>query len=254
MGLYRTRAIALRSIDLSETDKIVTFFTERHGKVKCVAKGARKIKTRFAASLEPMSYLHLIYFGKENQELYRLNHADILESFQSIREDFHKLYTGIYFNELVDAMVSEGQREPEIFQLLLDSLWTLKGRRPLDTLVRLFELRFLALSGYAPQLDRCTVCKGVPRNGSAEMAFSYPKKGIVCSDCRGTVAADARLPWGTLNYLKKLLRMEVQFAGRLKIPKGVEDDLEALTHRLVLVHLGRELKSYPFIKKMAALA
>ena len=93
MTLFKTRAIVIKSINLSESDRIITFMTENQGKVKCVAKGARKIKNRFWGALEPMSLIHLIYFGKEHQNLFRLNHSDIIESFQTIRDDFNKLYT-----------------------------------------------------------------------------------------------------------------------------------------------------------------
>ena len=98
MPLYKSEAIILRSINLSETDKLVTCMTNRFGKVKCVAKAARKIKNRFGAAIEPMSHIRIIYFGKENQTLYRLNHSDIIHSFQPIRGDLRKIYTGIYFN------------------------------------------------------------------------------------------------------------------------------------------------------------
>ena len=70
MALHRTRGIVLKSINLSDSDRLVTFLTKSHGKVKCVAKGARKVKNRFWGSLEPMSLIHLIYFGKENQNFY----------------------------------------------------------------------------------------------------------------------------------------------------------------------------------------
>ncbi|GIS84088.1 MAG: hypothetical protein CM1200mP16_03880 [Nitrospina sp.] len=82
MALYKTRAIVLKSINLSESDRLVTFLTENSGKIKCVAKGARKVKNQFWGSLEPMSQVNLIYFGKENQNLYRLNQADIIDSSQ----------------------------------------------------------------------------------------------------------------------------------------------------------------------------
>ena len=84
MPLYRTQAVVLKSMKLSEKDKLVTFLTETHGKVKCVAKAARRLKSRFGASLEPMSHVSLIYFGKEHQDLYRLNQCDIIQSFQDI--------------------------------------------------------------------------------------------------------------------------------------------------------------------------
>ncbi|SVE36838.1 uncharacterized protein METZ01_LOCUS489692, partial [marine metagenome] len=93
--------------------------TDRYGKIKCVCKAARKIKNRFGASIQPMSHIRLIYFGKENQALYRLNHSDIIHSFQPIRDDLRKVYTGIYLNELVDTLIPEAHPDPNTFRLLL---------------------------------------------------------------------------------------------------------------------------------------
>ncbi|NIQ02737.1 MAG: DNA repair protein RecO, partial [Nitrospinaceae bacterium] len=141
MPLYKTRAVVLRTFNLSEKDKLVTFFTETYGKVKCVAKAARRLKSRFGATLEPMSLVSLIYFGRENQELYRLNQSDIIRSFQEIREDPDKFYTAVYFLELTESMVAEGHRDPEIFRLLVQSLQESARTDHLETLCRLFELR-----------------------------------------------------------------------------------------------------------------
>lgn len=94
MPLYRTQAVVLRSMNLGDADKIVTLFTRDYGKVKVVAKAARRIKSRFGACLEPMTHLSLIYFGKEHQDLYRLNQCDIVHSFQKVREHPQKFYTG----------------------------------------------------------------------------------------------------------------------------------------------------------------
>ncbi len=79
MPLYRTPAVVLRSMNLSDADKIVTFLTRKFGKIKCVAKAARRMKSRYGASLEPMSHLSLIYFGKENQSLYKVSQCDIVQ-------------------------------------------------------------------------------------------------------------------------------------------------------------------------------
>lgn len=251
MPLYRTRGIVLRSFNLSDSDKLVTFMTERYGKVKCVAKAARKIKSRYIGSLEPMSFIHLIYFGKENQQLHRLNHADIIESFQTVREDFQKLYTGIYMNELVDCMAPEGHQEVSIFNLLLDSLEALKEQTNLEPLCRMFEIRLLSLSGYRPELDQCTVCKSTKANGW--IGFSYNRRGIVCGNCMNSNGFEIKFTTGTLNYLKKLLTLDIKCFGRLKFPKGMDQEIEKVTHRLIQSHIGRELKSYRFIKQMAAL-
>lgn len=251
MALYRTRAIVIKSINLSESDRLVTFLTENHGKVKCVAKGARKVKNRFWGSLEPMSLIHLIYFGKENQNLYRLNQADIIESFQTIRDDFGKLYKGIYFLELIDSMILEGHQDKRIFNLLQQTFVTLKQQTEADSLIRLFEVRLLSLSGYKPQIDHCVVCKTISENGIFK--FSFIQNGILCGNCSKRVSTDIQFTTGTRNYIKKLMEVEIKSCGRIKIPSHQAEEIEKVTHRLVLSHLGREPKSYPFIKKMKQL-
>ena len=249
MALYKTRALVIKSINLSESDRLVTFMTENHGKVKCVAKGARKIKNQFWGALEPMSLIHLIYFGKEHQSLFRLNHSDIIESFQTIRDDFDKLYTGVYFLDLLDAMILEGHREKKIFTLLYQSLAALNQQTELEPLRRLFEIRLLSLSGYTPQLEHCVLCRKLPENGM--IPFSYAHNGILCNACSNRARVDIQFSTGTKNYIKKLLDVEIKTCERLKFPKAQTDEIEKVTHRLVLSHLGRELKSYPFIKNMA---
>ncbi len=249
MALFKTRAIVLKSINLSETDKLTTFYTESFGKVKCVAKAARRIKSRFGAALEPLSFINLIYFGKENQELYRLNHCDIIASFQSVRENLEKLYTAVYFLELMDVTVREGDRQTQLFQFFLSALHCVERQGRLETLIRVFELRLLALLGYSPSLGQCVVCRKEPMNGW--IGFSCFKGGIVCPICIDQNPQEIRFQKGTLNYLKKLLSSDLKILERLKFPRTVEEELEYITHRMILSHVGRELKSYPFIKLMA---
>lgn len=249
MPLFKSEAVVLRSINLSETDKLVTFMTDKFGKIKCVAKAARKIKNRFGATIEPMSHIRLIYFGKENQTLYRLNHSDIIQSFQPIRDNLQKIYTGVYFNELVDTLTPEAHPDPNAFRLLLESLLALESMDSLDTLRRLFEMRLMCLAGYTPQLNHCSICKGSA--GTKKIGFSFEHRGVVCEPCSFKVRPEMRFQAGTLKYLKKLKTMNVKYSNRLKFPKGAELEIEQLLHRLILSYTGRELKSYPFIKNMS---
>lgn len=249
MPLFKSEAIVLRSINLSESDKLVTFMTDRYGKIKCVCKAARKIKNRFGASIQPMSHIRLIYFGKENQALYRLNHSDIIHSFQPIRDDLRKIYTGIYLNELVDTLTPEAYPDPNTFRLLLESLLALEAMDNLKTINLLFEMRMICLAGYTPQLSHCSICKGSV--GTESIGFSFEHRGIVCEPCSFKTQPEMRFQAGTLKYLKKLKTIDIHHANRLKFPKGVELEIEQLTHKLVLSYTGRELKSYPFIKNIA---
>ena len=248
MPIFHSEAIVLRSFNLSEADKLITLMTNRYGKVKCVAKAARKIKNRFGASIEPMSHIRLIYFGNETQTLYRLNHSDIIQSFQEIRSDLQKIYTGIYFSELIDSLIPEMHPDLNVFQLLQDGLKTLKTIGSIDTLTRIFEMRLMCLAGYAPQLNHCTTCKKV--DYTTKIGFSFERRGIICELCSLQVNPEIYFQIGILKYLKKLKTIDIKHASRLKFPKGTELEIEQLIHRFILSHTGRELKSYPFIKDM----
>ncbi len=243
MALYHSKGVVLRRFNLSEKDKVVTVLTEKYGRVKCVARSARKIKSRFSASLEPLSFVEVVFFGKEQQELYSLNQADIVESFQTVREDLSRLYLGIYFCELIDVFLPEAHPEPRAYALLTDALHALAAGAGGEPLCRLFEMRLLCLSGFRPELNRCTACLSAVMNG--KVGFDPARNGILCGGC--LEPANQRFTTGTLNYLKKLLTLEVRNAGRLKFAKGMDADIERVTHRQILSHLGRELKSYPFV-------
>lgn len=249
MPLYRTRAVVLRSGYLSDTDKLVTFYTEHHGKIKAVAKGARRIKSRFGAALEPLTHVSLIYFGKEHQELFRVSQCDILSFFQDVRASLASCFPALYFAELVDTLTREGHTDAGLYEFLLASLNALGPLQDANLLCRLFELRLLALLGYKPRLDECVRCRQIPQ--SAWVGFSYNRQGIFCERCLKEEPAEIRIKTGTLQYLKKLLTLDMRHCDRLKPPREVEEELERLTHRLVLTRLGRELKSYPLLKQLA---
>jgi DNA repair protein RecO (recombination protein O) len=195
-----------------------------------------------------MSHIRLIYFGKENQTLFRLNHSDIIHSFQKIRGDLKKIYTGIYFSVLIDTLIPEMHPDSNVFQLLQDGLITLETIDSINTLSRIFEMRLMCLAGYAPQLSHCTTCKN--SDYTTKIGFSFKRRGIICEPCSFKVKPEIYFQIGILKYLKKLNTIDIKHANRLKLPKGTEIEIEQLIHRYILSHTGRELKSYPFIRDM----
>ncbi len=248
MPLYRTRAVVLKVHYLSDTDKLVTFFTERFGKVKAVAKGARRIKSRYGASLEPLTLVSLIYFGKEHQDLFRVNQCDIVAFHQDIRDSLDTCLHALYFIELLDSLTAEGQTDPNLFTFINNMFLALLPKQNLSLLCRIFEMRILSLSGYKPRLEQCVQCNQIPR--SHAVGFSYNNQGIYCARCLDQNPTEIRIQLGTLQYLKKLLTLDLNNWARLKLPKDTEQEMEQFTHRLVLSRLGRELKSYPLLKQM----
>src|SRR5687767_11457876 len=127
MQLLKTPAITLKSRKWGEADRIVTFYTLRFGKLRGVARGARRMKSRFGSALEPFVHCELNLFEKGNDPLYRITQADIRESFSSLREDLTVMYGAARLANLVAAVTAECDPGPKVFDTLLTALRSLKG-------------------------------------------------------------------------------------------------------------------------------
>ncbi|MFH1826789.1 MAG: DNA repair protein RecO [bacterium] len=124
MATYKTRAISLKTSPFAEADKLVTLFTRERGKVRALAKGARRVPSRFGGRVETLTYSDLLIVSCRSIDI--ISQCQVLESFQSVREDSQTLYPGLYMLKLVNSGTSDGQYYPELFDLLLSYLLRLK--------------------------------------------------------------------------------------------------------------------------------
>jgi DNA repair protein RecO (recombination protein O) len=174
---YRDEAIALRTIRLGEADRIVTFVTPGHGKVRAVAKGVRKTKSRIGSRVEPISHVALLCW--RGRELDVVSQAETLDSFRGIREDLARVGTAIAMLEITDQVAQEHHAAPELFTLVLNALRTLE-RTASPVLLGAFCFKLLALEGVGPITDSCATC-GSP---GPLVAFDAAEGGFLCADCR----------------------------------------------------------------------
>jgi DNA repair protein RecO (recombination protein O) len=251
MPLYESEAVVLRGIRYRETDRIVTFFTQKFGKVGAVAKGSRRTKSKFGSSLEPFSRVHLIFFGKENANLYQVNSTDLIRSFQSVREDYERSLRAAYFADLVNSTQKEGDPSPKVFSLLTGFLELLEERTSpsqWDALLVLFELRYWSAVGYRFHLDRCVYCK---KGGAkqATLGFNPEKGGMVCGDCLGGDPQAERVQPGTINLMRKALDLEFSKLGRLGVSAVLFPQIRGCIYRFRTSHLGFDLKSAKFLNR-----
>jgi len=178
--LYRDHGIVLRTYKLGEADRIVVFMTRGHGKVRAVAKGVRKTKSKFGARLEPMSHVAVQFH--EGRELDIVTQVDSVDHFRAIRDDLDRLTRGVSMLEAVDQMSQEREVNPRLYQMLLGALRSLAGHNgPL--VVPGFFLKLLSLEGFRPQLDECVLCGQAPPE-VALVAFDLETGGALCADDR----------------------------------------------------------------------
>jgi DNA repair protein RecO (recombination protein O) len=145
MPPYKTRAVSLKTAPFAEADKMVTLFTREYGKLRVLAKSARRVPSRLGGRVEPFTYGE--YFIAQCRSLDIISECEVLESFQSLRDDPAALKVGLYILKIIDVGTAEGQRYPELFDLLVKALVVLKEKKDPRKIELRFEKAFLRLEG-----------------------------------------------------------------------------------------------------------
>jgi DNA repair protein RecO (recombination protein O) len=252
MPLFTTNAIVTRSLNYGESDKIITFFTTDFGKLKGIAKGARRSRKRFQNALGLFSHLRLIFFDKEGMGLVRAESCDILHSFPKIKEDLKKILYGYYYLELVNEMAGEREGNREAFELLLSFLLNLEERDPHEEQLRLFEIRMLSLFGYRPNMEKCDLCK----KGWEDLReiptvfFSLEKGALVCERCSTMRNNLIPLSLGTARLIEKISQSELDKIYRLRFTFQALSESRDLLPKFISYQLGKELRSLKALKEI----
>ena len=183
MGILSSEAIILRTYPLRETDKIVVAYTRKYGKVRGVARGSRRIKSRFSGRLEPLSWVELVAFEGRNPELVSIDKVELLKGYGLEIQDYQDYLRASYLLELLMETVPEHEANDSLFRLLLHVL-PLLGDRDNSRLASVyFQIWHLKLAGLLPSLTACSGCgAGL---GSGTGAYSQrDAPGLFCRECR----------------------------------------------------------------------
>src|SRR5690242_8795108 len=157
MALRESEALVLRTYPLREADLLVTFFTRAEGKVRGVARSAKKSKRRFGGALEPMTYVRAFYDVRERQELARLDSCEVIESPMSTEVSYARAVALGHVAELLDELLPDREANDAIFRLTISVLRALRGPE-IWMAVTYFDLWLTRLVGFLPELDECVVC------------------------------------------------------------------------------------------------
>ena len=177
MNLYREQGVVLRTWKLGEADRIVVLLTQGQGKVRAVAKGVRKTKSRFGGRLEPFSHVDLsLYRGRE---LDIVTQAEVIAPFRALREDYDRVVAGTAMLEAVDQVAQEREPAPAMYRMLVGALRTL-SEHPSPVVTHAFFWKLLSLEGFHPHLDGCVRCGD---ELGPFTAFDLAEGGVLCVTC-----------------------------------------------------------------------
>jgi DNA repair protein RecO (recombination protein O) len=180
MSLYRDRGVVLRTYKLGEADRIVVLLTSGHGKVRAVAKGVRRTKSRFGGRLEPLSHVELLLY--EGRELDIVTQAEMVEPWRALRDDLNRLAQGMAMAEATEQVAQEREPSQPLYRMLVGALRTL-AERSSPLVVAAFYWKLLSLDGAGPVLTCCASCGSSPP-AAPLVAFDIGEGGALCRTCR----------------------------------------------------------------------
>src|SRR5689334_281970 len=180
MPVRESEALILRSFPLGEADRLVSFLSRSEGRMRGVASGARRPKSRFGSTLELFSYIRIWFYERETRELVRINQCELIESFLDVQRDYDAALALALAGEVTDSVLAEKEPADANFRLLLLTARSLKSQVRPSLALAYFTLWTVRLGGWLPQLDRCGRC-GAELKGPA---YGSETQGLVCGNCR----------------------------------------------------------------------
>ncbi|MGG7163839.1 DNA repair protein RecO [Clostridium ihumii] len=243
MNIITTRGVVIKTQDYKENDKLVWLFTEKLGKISLIAKGARKNKSKLMSITLPFCYGEFtLYKGKS---MYILNEGKIIESFQQFLDDFDYLIYGTYFNELIDIVSEDEEKQFELFKEFITCFYLMKSKVvDLELLSRAFELKVLKYTGYELNLNYCSMCNEKMKN-SNYISFQY--LGAICDECEKSYGT--KITNMAYNILKFLNNSTLDKVSRVKVNEVARKEIYKILAQIISTNYQRRPKSLDMLKE-----
>ena len=251
MAIHRAEAIILRTRDYSESDRLITFFTQNHGQLTGIAKGARRSKKRFVHTLEPFSHVLITYAERSTSGLVRIDASELKNAFTPLRSDISRLGYASLICEMVLEIAPEREANPSLFALLCQYLEQLMHGADPENSSLTFQIRMLSLSGYAPNLQGCVRC-GQKLDAKDNWFFSISQGGLVCPPHQqGQELYPVSL--GTVMLLRQAQQLPLTKIWRLRFNQRSRKECRFLLLDLTRHHLEKDLKSLKLLYQIGML-
>jgi len=214
MPLHESEAIILQSYPMGEGDRLVSFLSRGAGRMRGVAKGARRPKSRFGSTLERLSHVRIWYFERETRDLVRITQSELIESFLDVFREYESGVALAFLSEISEAVLPEHEALDAPFRLLLLAARAIKKSGKAAVPLAYFCLWTLKLAGWMPPLDSCVVCGREIGDEPAYVAAAL--NGLACSKCRP--ASSRLLPKEALAIARKMLNAKLEALLDIDLP------------------------------------
>lgn len=244
MAIHRTSAIVIGRRALGESDRLVDFYTLQFGKLRGVAKAARRVRSRFGSALQLFTLGELVFFDTGRSELVRVDHFDIVTPFAGLHEHLERLGQGAWAVECVARLSADRDPHPALFRLLARGLRALESSGRPAWISVCFALRAIDLLGHRPRIDRCLVCgRAYP---FAEAVLDIGLGGLVCERCAPGAHA-LPVSGAAVGALTRLRSLRWDDALRLTLAPSLDREMGAVVEGLIARLVGQPPRSSRFL-------
>ena len=242
---YKTEGVVLQSSPFQESGLLVTIFTLEHGKIRAVAPGARRSRSKMVGHLEPLTKTELILTRSRSGNMDTITQAQAKNAFRMLKSNLDAISHGLYVGELVKEFGSEANPNKPLYNLMIDTLSLLSENYPAHLILRYFELHLLRTSGFMPELFKCVECREQLLPG--KHFFCPIAGGTLCQYCRPRNVQIINLSLSTLKVLRFIYRTTSQQFLKLHLDKSVLSELKNLLSLTIKLWLEKEIRSNKFI-------
>lgn len=240
MAQRATEAIILRSYPLGEADRLVSFYSRQLGRMRGVAAGAKRTKTKFGGALEPLTYVRIWFAEKETRDLVRIQQCEVIESPLEAHGDYQCSVSLGLLAEVTEGVQPEREPSDPVFRLLLLAVREIVRRRQPQLAVLYFCLWSVRLAGWLPQFQKCGKCgRAVGEGTSAYASAVHPE--LLCAQCR--LPGMRVLSAMGISAAREMLQAKLEDLAQRGWPAGKGRDLLVFLLDVVEHQMERKLKT-----------
>jgi DNA repair protein RecO (recombination protein O) len=247
-NICKTEAIVLKGMRYRETSRIVSLYTRKFGKVKVVAKGVRRPKSKFGSSLEPFTVSNIVFYKRDLRDLYNISEADVVKEHAALRKDLDRMSTAYVVIDFLDAANPEEAPNVRLYALA-DSMLDIFEKAPagsLDALLWTFLVRSAGMLGYGPVFDRCVKCGKM----NTKMGFNPAIGGAVCSQCSLGEGDVWGIDQASLDYMERLANGGLTSSPDQDLSPKQASNISEILRAHILYHTERRMRSFDFKKSI----
>jgi len=242
----RVEGVVLRHSNWGEADRLLWLYTLELGKIRAIAKGVRKPRSRKGGHLEPFTRVNLLL--ARGREIPIVTQAEAVDPYLALRDDLLRGTYASYAVELLDRFTYEEGENRSLYHLLVDTLTRLVQLDELDLVIHYYVIRLLDLMGFRPQLFECANCgkEILPQ----DQYFSALQGGALCPQCGLQLNGSRPISMNALKYLRHFQRSSFSDAKRARLTPELSREIEILMQHYLTYLLERGLNTPAFLRRM----